>query len=97
MDQCRKLSIKAIYNHPEVVKIELTGFHVLGTLMEEFSRAVLAPDTNYHRKLKSLLPDQFKPQNNDPYNQIQSVLDFISGMTDLYAMQLYKDLRGIES
>jgi dGTPase len=97
MDQCRKLSVKAIYNHPEVVKIELTGFHVLGTLMEEFSRAVLAPDTNYHRKLKSLLPDQFKPHNNDPYSQIQSVLDFISGMTDLYAMQLYKDLRGIES
>ncbi len=97
MDQCRKLSVKAIYNHPEVVKIELTGFHILGTLMEEFIRAVLAPDTHYHRKLQSLLPDQFKPQFTDSYSKIQSVLDFISGMTDLYAMQLYKDLRGIES
>jgi len=57
----------------------------------------LAPDTHYHRKLQSLLPDQFKPQFTDSYSKIQSVLDFISGMTDLYAMQLYKDLRGIES
>jgi len=97
LDESRKLSVKAIYNHPEVVKIELTGFHVLGTLMEEFSQAVIAPKTIYHRKLQSLLPEQFKPQNDDTYSKLQSVIDFISGMTDLYAMQLYKDLRGIES
>ncbi len=97
LDESRKLSIKAIYNHPEVVKIELTGFHVLGTLMEEFSQAVIAPKTIYHRKLQSLLPEQFKPKNDDTYSKLQSVIDFISGMTDLYAMQLYKDLRGIES
>ncbi|MBU2465614.1 MAG: hypothetical protein KJ615_04655, partial [Bacteroidetes bacterium] len=28
---------------------------------------------------------------------LQSVIDFISGMTDLYAMQLYKELRGIDT
>ena len=27
---------------------------------------------------------------------VQSVIDFISNMTDLYAVQLYKDLRGID-
>lgn len=94
---CRKVSVKQIYNHPAVVKIELTGFHVLGTLMQEFSQAVLSPEKNYHRKLKSLLPEQFKPKNKDVYSQLQSVIDFISGMTDLYAMQLYKDLRGIDA
>lgn len=94
---CRKVSINQIYNHPAVVKIELTGFHVLGTLMLEFSQAVLSPEKNYHRKLQSLLPEQFKPKNDDVYSKLQSVIDFISGMTDLYAMQLYKDLRGIDS
>lgn len=94
---CRKVSVKQIYNHPAVVKIELTGFHVLGTLMLEFSQAVLSPEKNYHRKLKSLLPEQFKPKNDDVYSKLQSVIDFISGMTDLYAMQLYKDLRGIDA
>ncbi len=60
---CRNVSVKQIYNHPAVVKkIELTGFHVLGTLMLEFSQAVLSPEKNYHRKLKSLLPEQFKPK-----------------------------------
>jgi len=94
---CRKVSVKQIYNHPAVVKIELTGFHVLGTLMQEFCQAVLSPEKNYHRKLQSLLPEQFKPKNEDVYSKLQSVIDFISGMTDLYAMQLYKDLRGIDA
>ena len=97
LDICRKVSIKQIYNHPAVVKIELTGFHVLGTLMQEFSKAVLTPEKIYHRKLKSLLPEQFKPKSEDVYSKLQSVIDFISGMTDLYAMQLYKDLRGIDA
>ena len=94
---CRKVSVKQIYNHPAVVKIELTGFHVLGTLMQEFSQAVLSPEKAYHHKLKSLLPEQFTAKNDTVYSKLQSVIDFISGMTDLYAMQLYKDLRGIDS
>jgi len=97
LNYCRKVSIEKIYNHPAVIKIELTGFHVLGTLMQEFSQAVLSPEKNYHRKLKSLLPEQFKAQHDDTYSKLQSVIDFISGMTDLYAMQLYKELRGIDT
>lgn len=95
LDNCRKQSVQKIYNHPDVVKIELTGYNVLGWLMNEFSEAVLNPGTAYNSKLLSLMPDQFRPQSDDVYTRIQSVLDFVSGMTDLYAVQLYKDLRGI--
>lgn len=95
LDTCRKESVRRIYNHPEVVKIELTGYNVLGWLMNEFSEAVLNPDTAYNSKLLSLMPVQFRPESNDTFARIQSVLDFVSGMTDLYAVQLYKDLRGI--
>lgn len=95
LDNCRKQSVQKIYNHPEVVKIELTGYNVLGWLMNEFSEAVLNSGTAYNNKLLSLMPDQFRPQSDDVYTRIQSVLDFVSGMTDLYAVQLYKDLRGI--
>lgn len=95
LDNCRKDSVRLIYNHPSVIKIELTGFNILGTLMDEFTSAILEPDKTYNKKLLSLLPEQFKPTNTERYSQLQSVIDFISGMTDLYAMQLYKDLRGI--
>ncbi|PKP54227.1 MAG: deoxyguanosinetriphosphate triphosphohydrolase [Bacteroidetes bacterium HGW-Bacteroidetes-1] len=95
LDNCRKQSIKWIYNHPSVIKIELTGYNVLGTLMDEFSSAILNPHESYNEKLLSLLPAQFQTASDDLYRKLQSVVDFISGMTDLYALQLYKDLKGI--
>lgn len=95
LNACRSWSVKKIYNHPSVIKIELTGFNVIGTLMDEFVQAVLHPQKSYNGKLLSLLPQQFRSKSDSLYVQLQSVLDFVSGMTDLYAMQLYKDLRGI--
>lgn len=96
MEKCRDFSLKNIYKHPSVVKVELTGFNVIGNLVDEFVKAVLEPNKPYNKKLLSLIPDQFKNENTDLYSRIQVVLDYISNMTDLYAVQLYKDLRGIK-
>ena len=96
LEICRNESVKHIYRHPLVVKIELTGFNVIGTLMDDFTDAVLNPVTPYNKKLLSLIPEQFKVTTDDTYTKLQSVIDFISNMTDLYAVQLYKDLRGID-
>ena len=96
LEVCRDESVRHIYRHPSVVKIELTGFNVVGTLMEDFTDAVLNPDTPYNKKLLSLIPEQFKVQTDEVYPKLQSVIDFVSNMTDLYAVQLYKDLRGID-
>mgnify|MGYP006277778149 CR=1 FL=1 len=92
---CKKLAKDQIYNDRSVVKIELTGFNVLGTLMEEFVYAVLNPGYNYSGKLLTLLPGQFDISTDNTYKKIRSVIDFISGMTDLYAVDLYKDIKGI--
>ena len=96
LDICRDASVKHIYRHPSVVKIELTGFNVIGTLLEDFTDAVMNPSTPYNKKLLSLIPEQFKTESKETYLKLQSVIDFISNMTDLYAVQLYKDLRGID-
>ncbi len=34
-------------------------------------------------------------QRENLYHDIQSVVDFISGMTDLYAIDLYRKMTGI--
>lgn len=94
LSKCREFSLKNIYRHPSVVKIELTGFNVIGELMEQFIQAVLYPNKTYNKKLLSIIPEQFKTNNTDLYSQIQVVLDYISNMTDLYAVELYKDLGG---
>ena len=93
--KCRDFSLKNIYKHPSVVKIELTGFNVIGELLDMFVKAALQPEKTYNKKLMSIIPDQFKNNDNNLYSRIQVVLDYISNMTDLYAVQLYKDLKGM--
>lgn len=95
MDECRKFSEKNIYRHPSVVKIELTGFNVIGDLLDSFVNAVRFPDKTYNKKLLSIIPEQFKTDKTDIYSRLQVVLDYISNMTDIYAVKLYKDLHGM--
>ena len=41
LEKCREFSLKNIYKHNSVVKIELTGFNVIGELIDEFVQAIL--------------------------------------------------------
>ncbi len=93
--ECRDFSLKNIYKHPSVVKVELTGFNVIGELLDMFVQAALQPEKTYNKKLMSIIPEQFKNNDDNLYSRIQVVLDYISNMTDLYAVQLYKDLKGM--
>lgn len=94
-DVCKNLAIKEIYKHRSVVKVELTGFNVLGTLLDEFMTAILHPESDYSEKILSLIPAQFSVEGHNFYQKAMSVVDFVSGMTDLYAVDLYKDIKGI--
>ncbi|PLX23880.1 MAG: deoxyguanosinetriphosphate triphosphohydrolase [Salinivirgaceae bacterium] len=96
MKACKTMSVKRIYNHRSVVKIQLAGYHVLGTLLEEFINAIQNPGESYSQQLMSLIPAQFDVLNGSLYEKTRSVLDFISGMTDIYAVQLFRDIRGID-
>ncbi len=93
-------SVKSIYNHPTVVKIELAGFKIMAALLEDFIDAALcdAPLRNARqRNTLQLMPEQYAfNENESPYMRCMSVLDFVSGMTDLYALKLFRNLRGIE-
>ena len=95
LEKCREFSLKNIYKHPSVVKVELTGFNVIGELLDEFVQAAVHPEKTYNKKLLSIIPEQFKNNKEDTYSRIQVALDYISNMTDLYAVQLYKDLKGV--
>ncbi len=91
----RKISKQHIYNHATVVQIEIAGYKVMGGLLEEFIPAYLERNSAYHRKLVELIPKQFHTKESDPYTRILSVLDFVSGMTDLYAVELFRKIKGI--
>jgi len=91
----KEISFKEIYNYRSVVEIELAGYKILGGLMEEFIPAVLYPNKPNAEKLLQLLPPQFVYKGDDSYLKLQAVIDFISGMTDLYAVDLYRKIKGI--
>jgi dGTPase len=95
VEKIKKVNFKEVYKYRAVVEIELAGFNIMGGLLDEFTGAVLNKNAHYSQKLLSLLPEQFKHNKTDMYSQIQSVLDFISGMTDLYATDLFRDIKGI--
>ena len=97
MKHCGELSFERIYNHPSVIEVELAGYRILGALMDEFANAVLNPQSHYAKKLLALLPKQFRHlPDATTYAKIQSVLDFVSGMTDLYALDLYRSIHGMQ-
>ncbi len=96
LENIADISIKRIYNAPTVVQIEVAGYKVMNGLLEEFIPAYLKPKkTKYDAKLLALMPKQFDAQREDAYARIRSVLDFVSGMTDLYAVELYRKIKGI--
>ena len=95
-DNCAKISFKNIYRHQSVVEIEISGFKILGSLLHEFSKAVLNPGDKYSEMLLPFIPEQYKVEKEaSVYQKLQSVLDFISGMTDVYALDLYRKINGI--
>lgn len=95
MKTIEKVSIKKIYNYPSVVQIEVAGFKVMGGLLEEFIPAYLYNSSKYHQKLVELIPKQFLTTDTGAYAKIQSIVDFVSGMTDIYAVELFRKIKGI--
>ena len=96
LKQCEDVSLHQVYKHPSVVKIEISGYNILGALLKEFYQAIMNPGEDYSQKILSLMPQQYQPQNDDPYLKARAVTDFVSGMTDIYAVDLYKQIRGLE-
>lgn len=97
IEEINRFSVKHIYNYKSVVEIELAGYNIIGGLLKEFVAAVLNPQRPKSGKLIKLISSQFPvlQEGQGVYENIQSVVDFISGMTDLYAMELYRKITGI--
>lgn len=96
LNEINNITVKRIYNHESVVKIELAGYEVMHSLLSHFIPAVLKADPSHReKKVLKLLPDQYKEEGCTFYGKALNVVDFIAGMTDSYAMELYKNLHGI--
>jgi len=84
-----------IYNSKEVVEIQIAGHRILSELLQDFITAVLNDNSLYTKQLLRLLPSQLICNDENTFKQIMSVVDYISGMTDVYALEIYRKIKGI--
>lgn len=96
-DACTALAYDRIYHTNIVTQIQIAGFKILGTILKEYTDAILKPETYYARNILSIMPEQYQVNKEDSmYTKIQTVIDYVSGMTDSYALNLYRKIKGIE-
>ena len=101
LDEIIKLSIDRLYRSKMVTEIEVAGFEVLAELLAVFSSAMIAvargDDAPHVRTVYRLVPEDHRSTEVEPstYAVLRNCLDFISGMTDSYAVSTYKKLKGI--
>lgn len=92
-------SIEKIYNHKAVVEIENAGYNVMYELLNHFIPTVLKSKDerkSYDKMALKLLPKQFVYEEGSDYQKTLGVIDFVSGMTDNYATDLYRKIKGID-
>ena len=92
---CSKVAFSRIYNSSDVVDIEVAGYQIITTLLDKLVNAVLNPERSYSRLLIDRIPLQYETRATGVYERIMAVLDYVSGMTDVYALDLYRKIFGM--
>jgi dGTPase len=93
-EKCSQTSFAKIYCAKDVLDIELAGYQVITTLVDLMIEAVRFPHKAYSQLLINRVSHQYDMQAPTLYGKIQAVLDYISGMTDIYALDLYRKING---
>lgn len=94
-EEATKVSYKKIYKTKDVVDIELAGHRIIGFLLDTFITAIENPQAKYSELILSRIPEQYEKDALTLYERILSILDFVSGMTDIYALDLYRKITGM--
>lgn len=105
----RGLAKEYIYNNKDVVTSEIVGFNMVTYMLDTFIPIVLDPETEpykgYNGRVYSMISKNYIFACNNSlkagectpeYYKMQLVIDYISGMTDSYAVHIYKTLKGMQ-
>lgn len=84
-----------IYTARAVIDVELAGHRIFSELIDKVMHSLLHPDDAYSRTLLSLVSSQYNLHEASIYGKLQCTLDYISGMTDPYALDLYRRITGM--
>ena len=97
--EVERFSIEKIYGHRSVVEIENAGYNVMYELLNHFIPPIIKEKSErkgFEKKALQLIPSQFIYEDGTVYEKVLGVLDFVSGMTDNFATDLYRKIKGID-
>ena len=94
-EHCAKLSVQRIYRSRPVLDVELSGYQIMATLMQKMTDAVMNPQRYYSQQLIGRVSSQYDITADDLETRLMAVIDYISGMTDVYALDVYQKINGI--
>ena len=99
---------KIIFDDKNILKKEIAGWEAIRGLLEIFVEASKSCNfkedgNSYESRLYKLISfdhryvfTDIERYDNDEYKKLQMIVDYISGMTDTYALNLYQNLKGIK-
>ena len=93
--RCAKLSVEKIYKSRPVLDVELSGYQIMATLVDKMTEAVMNPERYYSQQLIGRVSSQYDINADDLETRLMAVIDYISGMTDVYALDVYQKINGI--
>ena len=92
---CSEVSVRKIYQSKTVTDVELSGYKIMETLMDAFVGAAVHPETFHSKQLIRRVSSQYDIHSDNLETRIMAVADYISGMTDVYALDIYQKINGI--
>lgn len=97
-----------VFDDKNIVKKEIAGWEAIYGLLKIFTKASESPNfkpegNTYESRLYKMISsshrivfEDIETYKNEEYIKLQLIVDFISGMTDTYAIDLYQELKGIK-
>lgn len=96
LDEIKRETRERCYQAKEVLAVELAGYEVLDHLLDEWVSAALVPSpTPRQQKLLKLLPHDPRRADHTPYQRLLIITDYLSGMTDSFAMGVFRRFKGV--
>lgn len=96
LNELYRHAIRNVYQAREVIEVEAMGYKVLGELIDFFMEWVNRPSSGQSKKVAIMLQGTALPQNDEGKDaRLAHMLDYVSGMTDSFALETYRKLTGI--
>ena len=97
-----------VFDDKNILKKEIAGWEAIYGLLKIFVQASRSKNfkpsgNNYESRIYKLISashkyvyEHIEKYPNEEYKKLQMIVDFVSGMTDSYAINLYQELTGIK-